>query len=104
MVQNYYLVTRFIPVTNEKIEFGFWFQIWYLDDWTMMNPNRTKSPTSFEEIDGGKVGKSPNLILELEHISPVCKRLNGAICAGNSILPRVSSLLYPIPTTQFLNL
>lgn len=76
-----YLETSVIPVTNEKIEFGFWFRKWYLDDRPVIDTNWTKSSSSFLEVERGKVGKSANLILELEHITPVFTWQNGAVCA-----------------------
>lgn len=74
----------------------------YRDDLAVVNSNWPKAAASFMEVGGGKIEEAPDLVLRLEHITPVPTGLNWAVGAGNSVLPRVQSLLYaiPAPTTM----
>nr|AFK46891.1 unknown [Lotus japonicus] len=58
-------------------------------------------PTSCSlKMQGRKVEKAPNLILDLKLVSPVPFRWNGTICAKNTILPRSPPLLNPRPMKE----
>lgn len=95
--KTWYLVACFVPITDEKIELGFRFREWNADGFVVVDSNRAKPSSGFLEVDWRKVEESANLILHLEHVGPVLTWFDRVICARNSVLPGVQSLLYTIP-------
>lgn len=60
----------------------------------------TEGTSGLVEGQGGEVKVAADLIFHLENISEILSWRDGTVCAINSILPRVPSLLNPIPTQQ----
>ena len=67
---------------------------------TAPDSDATKPSGGFVELEGRKVEKATNLILDLDIVSEVPPRRDWAGCSKNSVLPWVPSLLYAIPTEE----
>lgn len=68
------LVAVIIPITNEEIIFGLWCREGDGNDIAVDDTNSSKPSSSLVEVDGWKVEEAANLVLSLEHISPVSTR------------------------------
>lgn len=95
--KTHYLVAVVIPVSNEKVVLRLGFGEGHIDDHAVVDADRSITSRRFLEVDGGEIEESANLILGLEHISPVCARQYRAVGARNPVLPRVEPLLYAVP-------
>lgn len=87
----------FEPITGEYGEISCRWRERNRNHRTAINLDATKAPCSLVEGKGGEVKEATNLIFELKNVSEILARWDRAIGAIDSILPRVSSLLYSIP-------
>lgn len=74
------LVAVIVPITDKEIEFCFRFREWNRDDVAVVDTNWSIPSSSLLEIDAGEVKEAANLVLGLEHISPVCTGFDRAVC------------------------
>lgn len=66
------LVAVIGPIANEEIKFRLWFGEGDSNDIAVDDTNRSKPSSGLVEVDGWEVEEAANLVLGLEHISPVC--------------------------------
>jgi len=89
-----------VPIPDKKSDISIWFIEWHRDNITIVNNYTTITTGSSLEVSWREIEKASNLILDLELVSPVPTGWNRAICAQNSILPWIFSLLNSIPAVS----
>ena len=104
-ISNTNRVVPSVPITNQNrdIPIRGWERNWnYIP---VVNDKATKTTRRPLKINRREVKETPNLILNLELVSPIPLGRNRAICAENPILPRTSPLLNtgPAITIDFVN-
>lgn len=94
---NTYCVVPYVPITNQDCNIPIRGCKRNGNYRTVVNNKSTKTTRSSLKIERGEVKETPNLILNLELVSPIPFWRNGTISTKNSILPRTSSLLNTRP-------
>jgi hypothetical protein len=90
-------VVLLVPVPNEQSDIAIWCVERDWDHSSVVDSNASETPRSTLHAEGWEVEEAPNLVLDLEIVCPVPTRRYRAVCAKNSILPAILSLLDTIP-------
>ena len=88
-----------VPITNHEDDLSI--RLWERDgnNVPVINHNGTKTTRRSLKVEGGRVEEASDLILDLKLVSKVPSRRDRAVCAENTVLPRVTPHLdaRPIP-------
>jgi len=76
-----------IPITNDDENISIWLCKRNWDDFPIVDNKGTKATRGSLEVKRREVKETPNLILDLELVSPIPFGRNWTICAKDSILP-----------------
>lgn len=90
-------MTGCVPIADEEAEISSGGGVGDRDDGPGVYVERPKASGGSVHARGGEVGVAAYLILSLELIRVVQVRRDGAVSSQYSVLPRILSLLYPIP-------
>ena len=89
-----------IPITNHEGEFSIRGSERERNTILVIDYNWTKTTRSSLEVEGREVEETTDLIFDLEAVSEVPLRRDGTVRAENTVLPRVTPHLNPIPFIQ----
>lgn len=95
-----YSVVFGVPIASQNSEFSSRSRKGDRNYRAALNFEATEATGGLVEGQRGEVKVATDLIFHLQDISEILSWWDGAVCAINTILPRVSSLLNPIPTQQ----
>ena len=86
-----------IPITNHKADITIRLTERDRNKIPVVDYDRTKTTRSSLEVKRREVEEASDLIFDLKAISEVPLRRNGTVSAKNTVLPRVTPHLNPIP-------
>ena len=88
-----------VPITNHEDDLSV--RLWERDgnNVPVINHNGTKTTRRSLKVEGGRVEEASDLVLDLKLVSEVPSGRDRAVCAENTVLPRVTTHLdaRPIP-------
>lgn len=92
------------PVTHKESNVAIWGVKRHRDDRPVVDGESSVPSCCALEEDGGEVEEAPDLVLDLELISPIPPSWDRTVRTANSILPTIFPLLHAIPNNSTQNL
>lgn len=97
---NTYCVVPSVPITNQNCYIPIWSRKRNWNNISIIYYKSAKTTRGPLKVKRWEVKETPNLVLNLELVSPIPLGRNRASSAEYPILPRNSPLLNTIPTTN----